>query len=690
MHGEVNRMGCREWEGRGSGRCPGTEAAAKRFFGFRCESAGGVRSSCRATGVILGLVAAVAFPRAAGGQEPPILLDTLRVQVGSRLDGRFPAMTRSVTVLERSRWEALPVRTLAELLRWVAGVEVLPRSPAQADLSLRGSSFEQLVVLVDGVRVSDPQTGHHDLNLTIPLDRIERVEVLRGAASALYGADAMGGVVNVVTRQAASGWHARMEAGSWATGRGAVGVGWRGPGELVVGGGGEWTRSDGHRPGTDYEILLMNLKAGRPWGSGWFRGDLGLARRDFGAQDFYAPYPSFERTRTYTASLTWVGGDRGEAGEDLPKFLGPPGAPEAAQPKGAALVRGAGGERSASAESRGAVEFGVSLRRHEDEFTLVRTNPALYRNQHTSHVVGAGALGRFSGWGSWRVAVGGEAYADLLESNRLGEREELRGAVYTEAVWSGGQRGVMSFGLRQDWHEGFEGAFSPAFSASYTLPTGVRFRGALGHSFRVPTFTERYYRDPANRGREDLAVERAWSTELGLDWVLSARTRVGLTGFRRRAEGLIDWARPVGAPPSIPWETRNVREATFLGAEGEALGEGPLGIRWAMGGSVLSVDARDAGGFVSKYALRPLAEKVAVSVQREFAGRLLMGLHGQRGRRKGEKAHLHWDVRTRLRWEAWSLHLDATNLTDERYSDVSGAPAPGRALFVGLERGLGW
>ena len=139
---------------------------------------------------------------AAAGLEAqePIDVGRIEVTVGSRASDRAARLTRSVEVLGRDRLTTLPVRTVAEALEWALGVDVQSRSPASADLSIRGSGMEEVLVLVDGIPVSDAQTGHFHLDLPIPLDQVERIEVLRGPAAALYGSDAVGGVVNVVTR----------------------------------------------------------------------------------------------------------------------------------------------------------------------------------------------------------------------------------------------------------------------------------------------------------------------------------------------------------------------------------------------------------------------------------------------------------------------------------------------------------
>lgn len=124
---------------------------------------------------------------------------------------------RSVDVITREDIDRSSARNLAELLALRPGVDIYARSPAQADVSLRGGTAEQTLVLVDGVRASDAQSSHYTLDLAVPLDAIERVEILRGAASSLYGPDAVGGVVNIVTRSTYVGQALRARGGAWGT-----------------------------------------------------------------------------------------------------------------------------------------------------------------------------------------------------------------------------------------------------------------------------------------------------------------------------------------------------------------------------------------------------------------------------------------------------------------------------------------
>ena len=179
-----------------------------------CSKASPARLFFAAAGFVL---ISLCLPVQLQGQQRPTEMDTLYVQAVSRTNPNLPASTRSIQLLTAEEISSLPVRTISEALEWATGVEVLSRSPAQSDLSIRGASFEQVVVLVNGVRMSDPQTGHFDLDLVVPLESVERVEVLRGAASALYGSDAMGGVVNIVTRAGKQPLAGSVQGGSWGT-----------------------------------------------------------------------------------------------------------------------------------------------------------------------------------------------------------------------------------------------------------------------------------------------------------------------------------------------------------------------------------------------------------------------------------------------------------------------------------------
>ena len=604
-------------------------------------------------------VMAVGVVMAAPGlsaQEPPLVrLDTLRVEVASRTASAFPARSRVVQVLTAAELRVLPVRTVQEALMWMTAADVQPRSMAQADLSLRGSTFEQVLVLVDGLRMSDQQTGHFDLDLTVPLDRVARIEVLEGPASALYGADALGGVVNIVTRQGGSGVSAMGERGTFDTWRAAASL--DGTANDLSGGlSGEWDKSDGHRAGTDYETLQIHGRVSAPFGPGRIVARGGLGRRDFGANGFYAPRDSYEETRSHTASLSWAG-DVG------------------------------GGFTLSSV---------VSQREHQDDFTLIRTNPAVYQNVHQSHQRGAEVLLRRPTTSGVAIALGGEYFRDDLESENvatrtpaLGAQSDDRGAGFAELAW-GGTRASVSAGLRGDWHEGFGDSWSPSISASVDPSSSIRLRGAWGRSFRAPTWTERFYKDPSSIGDPDLRPETSWTGELGADLGLPRSGVVRVTAFHRESEDLIDWVRPAGTPTTTPSNVKNVESATYRGIE---VGLDRLvlaGFRIQAAGSWLSLSADEAAGLVSRYALRPLVERALVGVTRSLlADQVVVSARMLRERRRLGTAYELLGARMRVRVPMGEIDVTGTNLTDEQYLDITNNPSAGRAVSIGYRLELG-
>jgi len=586
---------------------------------------------------VAALVMGPAIVAPVAAQDTPVRLDSI-VVVGTRVSPGLSLDSRSVQILDREYLARLPVRSVSQALQWVLGVDVLTRSPAQADLSIRGSTAEQVLVLVDGIPVNDRQTAHFDLDLTVPFDRIERIEVLRGPASSSYGTGAMGGVVNVVTRDPTSHLEGRLEGGSYGTVTGSLGAG-IGIGNTSVAGGAAHSRSDGHRDGTDYRTSAMHVNTVSDVWNGSLSTQAGYAWRDFGAADFYAPYPSYEETRTGTAAAFWRG----------------------------------------PVSTRFELEPRIYYRRHKDHFVLDREDPALYSNRHTSSQVGGEAVVRYRDAQGFAFAGGTVLGRDWLESSNLGDHVEDHWALFGEAVVYRG-RFTLSVGVRTDHYER-DGLFtSPSVAAVYQHH-GFRVRGSLARSFRGPTWTERYYRDPVNQGNSALAPEQAWTAELGADVEIAKPLWFSVTVYARRARDLIDWARPAGS--TAPWETRNVEAATFRGVEGEFSGMRVVGTDITLRGALLSVVADSAAGYQSKYALRPVVAHVSLAVARRVSAVRAETRLDYR-RRKGDSGFWLLDLRLAVPTRIGELFLDLLNGLDADYADIIGAPAAGRSLAVGF------
>jgi iron complex outermembrane receptor protein len=577
-------------------------------------------------------------PAPATAQIPDYELDSLSVTVESRTFGGL--RTRAVEVLTAEVLGTLPVRSLAEALRWALGTEVSARSPAQADLSIRGSSFEQVVVLVNGVRMSDPQTGHFDLDLPVPLERVARIEILRGPAASLYGSDAVGGVVNVITRAPEdAGIRGRVDSGSFAGRSAAVAAGGQ-LGGLAVAAGVDWSRGNGHREGTDFDVLLAHGEIAAGVAGGRLSIEGGWADRDFGADGFYAPFGSYEETDTKTLSATWRGS--------------------------------VGGMR---------LRPRVWRRTHDDDFILKRSDPAFYRNVHSSRQTGAELVARRAVGSRALFALGGEFVLETMRSSSLGDRDEHRVAGFGEGTFLLGE-GTFRGSLRVDDYEMFGAVVTPSVSASMPVGGSATLRGGAGRAFRAPTWTERYYEDPLNKGRADLDPERATTFEVGADFVVTRSVQLEITAFTRRADDLIDWARRSGT--EARWETTNVERATFNGLEVAFANAkvGPLTI--SASGSLLSVAADEIAGYESKYALRPTTRQGVLGVlapMGEGASAVVQVMHANR---RGDLAHTTLDLRVAKRLGGGEAFAEVRNAFDSAYLDITRMTAPGRTFSVGL------
>jgi vitamin B12 transporter len=602
-----------------------------------CSRTGYLYRSLAVAAVLVG----TALSAAPASARQPIPLDTLRAMAGSRAVLGAASMTRSVDIIGRRSLEALPARSLSDVLARALGVDLLARSPAQADLAIRGSGFEQVLIMVDGVPVNDDQTGHFHLNVAVPLDAVERIEVIRGPASTLYGSAAVGGVVNIVTRRGESGMNARAQAGSF--GGLAAGVG-------VAGSRAGWgarfsadhDRGDGHRPGTDHAVSQTRLTLDAPLAKGAARLDVGYAERDFGASAFYAPADSYEETRALTATASWH-----------------------------------------SRPGSFSVQPRVAFRRHEDDFILRRADPSFYRNLHTSRQLASEVVGRWTAAARLQAAAGAEVAWSDLESSNLGERDERRVAVFAELVAGDVDAGLITAGLRFDEHSTFGSFLSPSIAAGYRISPAIRLRASANSGFRAPNWTERFYRDPSNIGNPDLEAEKFWTAELGAEVLHREAGSLDLVAFVRRADDLIDWARPAGASPSTPWRTTNIQRATFRGVEATARTR-VAAVQLTGRAPLLGFTADDAAGMTSKYALRPLTHAISL----ELAAPVLAGLNvtarAAHQRRTGGEDWQLLDGRLAYVRGGSQIFLDATNIGDASFSDVTGEPAAGRAFAVGV------
>ncbi len=577
-------------------------------------------------------VAALLIPMMVRAQEPavPSFSGTTEV-VASRVAGTAEKAGRREVILTHEEIAALPVHDLADVLALLPGVGLNRRGPygAQADLGLRGSTFEQTLILVNGVRISHPQTGHQALDLFIPIEAIDSIEVLYGPGSAAYGPGAFGGAINIVTRtahpvaRAATGSHHLAEAG--------VGV------PL---GQGAWVAADrmvhrGFRDDTEMDV--NDAAAGWRAKIGRWRIDLAAAagQRHFGAWRFYSNVFPLERERTAGTLVT------GRVGLTL-----------------------------------GGVRLGWYLRanRHLDHFVLDRRRPSWYVNDHRTDgaLVGMSAGG---GRGPWRWTLGSEGSRDTIHSSKLGHHHRVETALYGEAGWFG-TKATADLQARLDHQAPWGSVTTLAAGGSVRLGRGVTLRAQGGQSFRAPSFTELDYRSPATVGNPGLRPERGHTIEAGLDagpW--------SVTVFRRRAHPLIDFVR---SSDGI-WHARNLGGLTATGLEASVFLPAVGRLTWQRLGLEWISTSLSAMPGQSEYAL------AHPRIEATWTGAADLGrgwTAGAAARFRDPQTAGSWailDLRLGRRILAgMNAVLEADNLFDRSISELHGIPLPGRWISLRL------
>ncbi len=576
--------------------------------------------------------------------------------LGSRVPAALPGTTRPVAVLDPD--DGAPARSTAELLATLPAVEVNQRQHygVQGDLGVRGSTFEQVQVLLDGWDVGDAQTGHHNLDLPLAPGDVSRLEVLRGHGSALYGANAFGGVVNVVPRTPSMrrGGELSLGGGDFGTRSARVRVdSGEGPAFGMQGRAwvsGEWFETDGDRVGADAETGSAALRALAEAGAIELDLLAGWSAREFGALDFYAPFPSFEQTETAFAGLKL----RADLAEGV------------------------------TLESR------LAGRRHRDRFTLLRDDPELYYNDHVTRraaaetrllvEIGPG-VSLVAGLEGQYDDIRGEGLRGGVAGPALGDHERRRAAGSLEI--SGRHAPLRwTLGARLDGWSFLSPRLSRSAAASLDLAAGVVLRASAGTVYRVPTFTELYYEDPANEGSPDLVPERGWSWDAGLE-VRRGPWTVGTEVFVRHERDLIDWARPLSAPDE-PWRVLNIAAGEVRGLTQTWRLDTPRGHAVFLHGTVLDKSRDLPVDHVAKYDLLAPRRLVAAGAVLRLERRLrLTPLVRLRERSDGAGLAVV-DLGADLVLAPWRLRVDVTNLLDREYEEIPGVPLPGRLATASL------
>lgn len=563
----------------------------------------------------------------------------------NRMELPFSQISRSIQLLTSREIGRLPAISVAELLGYVPGIDVRQRGPhgVQADISIRGGSFDQSLVLVNGIKLNDPQTGHHIMNLPLDVNQIERIEVLKGAGARIYGQNAFSGAINIVTKQSDRPLlEVALTGGSHQLGGIHIGASLPGSGmHHQV----SFSRdfSQGYRHNTDYDITHAFYQGVVPGQQGQFQIMGGFSERRFGANGFYASPAFTEQYEEVQTSLLAV--------------------------------------EYKTTRGRWVFKPRAYWRRNQDEYIFIRRNPAAYRNLHIGNTYGVeGHAQNANRWGISGIGV--EASQVGLASNNLGTRSRTVLATFAEHRFLFLQdRLDLTPGISYTYFSDFGSRFFPGLDAGLSLHPRWKLFGNVGQTYRVPTFTDLYYEDPANAGNPELQPESSISWEGGIKY-RSRQWYSQVAWFHRQGRDLIDWIREAD---TLRWQPRNFQQLDMRGLDASMdwHRERSLVRHVRVGYTLVEADLQQSETVLSRYVLNHLRHQVMAGVDLVY-GPLTLNVQG----RYQERLYLedYWLLDARLLFRQGRQHyfLEATNLTDSRYTGPNLVPMPGRWIRGGV------
>lgn len=609
------------------------------------------KTTCLESGLTIAFLLMTGFFQLTAAQEmPPYLLDEA-VVTASRTPVTFDQLNRSVEVITREDIANSPAGSVLELLQNAVSVDLQTRgaSGIQADLNIRGTTFEQSLVMIDGIKISDPQTGHHTLNIPLTKDDVERIEILRGQGSGTFGQNAMGGVINIITRDA------EALSVSLKTAGGDFGL-FDGSASLSLPLANTFQRislshsqSSGYKADSDFNQWIGSYNLTLPLGDEKLRLKASYQEKKFGASNFYAySYPNeWEQT-----SATFF-----SAQTDL-------------------------------AIRKATLSPTLFWRKHTDRFLLNRDDLGS-QNRHSTDNYGMELLlARDLKWGSG--VIGGEVSQEKIHGNGLGDHSRDKVSVFAERFFKHENRFSVTIGGCGYKYGDLDWNFEPGVDLGVRVRPGLRFFANVGGAFRVPTFTELYTVSPANMGNPDLAPERAWTSELG-STVMSNAFHANISVFWRQGRDLIDWVKYDVADP---WQAENITSLNTNGLE--------LDIRYyperhfaglpvhliQIGSTWLKSDA-GSPAYQSKYALNHLNRQLLLTIEHG----LPFGFHqtwniSNKDRMNGDEFTV-LDSKISGLIQTIGISFTVTNIFDEEYYEIGSVEMPGRWFKMGLEYKFG-
>jgi len=577
-------------------------------------------------------------------------LDTVLIK-STRIDLPFKENARTIQVISAEFIKNSAATNVADLLQQVAGVDIRRRGTAgsQADLYIRGGGFDQTLLLIDGIKMDDAQTGHHTMNAALPIEVIERIEIIKGPAARVFGQNAFTGAINIVTKSTLPNTASvNIETGSFGQLNGSVTVGKEFENSSIIAHVGILT-SDGYRHNSDYENKNYLLKGVFNKKKQPIEVIATFFDKKFGANGFYASATATEQYEETQSSLL--------------------------------------GASTTFRTEKFKITPRVYWKRGQDEYVYIRDNPSVYRNLHITNKVGVETNASYTS-DAGITGFGVDISRVFISSNNLGKRNRTMANLFLEHRFKAlNDKLDITPGIAVTYFSDFKFHAFPGLDIGFKLSDNLKAYGNLGVTYRIPTYTDLYYNDRSTIGNSNLKPEEAFAQEIGLKFN-SGRFTSSVAIFNRDADNLIDFIRP---DVTSKYEATNIAKVNTKGFELNTdyrfkLNE--FNQTLSFGYNYLNDDILDQNKDLSRYSLNTLKHQFITRFESKLFKNVRQNIIYKHAERTIGTSYNVWDASVIVAVNKFNFTVTANNIFNAEYIESGFVPMPTSSLLFGLRYNL--
>ena len=539
-----------------------------------------------------------------------------------------------------------------DLLQQVSGIDIRRRGVpgTQADLYIRGGGFDQTLLLIDGMKMDDIQTGHHTLNLLLPIQLIERIEIIKGPASRIFGQNAFNGAINIVTKSLPKLDKKQFEMlvsnptfGSFKQFgfliNSRLSVKEKFNAQLTF----SRSKSDGYRYNTDYSNDFFFFKSEIKTQKNPIIITSGFTEKKFGANGFYASPSATDQYEETQASFLGISTLLGSE-----KFL--------VRPK-------------------------LYWRRGQDEYIYIRNNPSVYRNLHkTNKIYLDFSFSKL--FESSRLNFGIDLSNSSISSNNLGDHNRFTTSLYADYTFKT-KDNKLSFspGLSISNFSDMSTHFFPGIDVGFDVNEKINLYANYGKTYRIPTYTDLYYSDRNTIGNPDLNPEHAITNEIGIKYS-NENIDVSSSFFTRKSSNIIDYVKQ---SEQDKWEATNIRNLDTNGFDLSFLYNISLYNSLRIGYTYLFDKSYVSQVNYSRYAINSLRHQLNTRLSLKYSNKITHSLINRFGERSNKVSHIVYDSNLKYQLsENNYFFINVNNIFNEEYYETNLVPMPGRNFLIGF------